>query len=192
MAPPSCISKASTTPFWGAISRLDYGPVPDDKVNLDDFKPSVGGQNGYSNKPPTPCGSLVSPLPTAPGTKRLEETLSLSMYWKGLRATVNHRQKVSQLPGEQAQADKIWETASKTCHHQPWEALCVDLIGPYTLKGKDKTQIDFIMRHNDRSCNKLVRNCRGCRYHSSKLDIPTGTKGHKGKDTACPRTTTLL
>ena len=25
-----------------------------------------------------------------------------------------------------------------------WEALCVDLIGPYTLKGKDGTQIDFM------------------------------------------------
>ena len=26
----------------------------------------------------------------------------------------------------------------------PWEALCVDLIGPYTLKGKDGSQIDFM------------------------------------------------
>ena len=26
----------------------------------------------------------------------------------------------------------------------PWEALCVDLVGPYTLKGKDGTQIDFM------------------------------------------------
>ena len=26
----------------------------------------------------------------------------------------------------------------------PWEVLCVDLIGPYTLKGKDGSQIDFI------------------------------------------------
>jgi hypothetical protein len=26
----------------------------------------------------------------------------------------------------------------------PWEALCVNLIGPYTLKGKDGTQIDFM------------------------------------------------
>ncbi len=24
----------------------------------------------------------------------------------------------------------------------PWEALCVDLIGPYTLKGKDGSAID--------------------------------------------------
>ena len=26
----------------------------------------------------------------------------------------------------------------------PWEALCIDLFGPYTLKGKDGTQIDFM------------------------------------------------
>ncbi len=25
-----------------------------------------------------------------------------------------------------------------------WEALCADLIGPYTLKGKDGTEIDFM------------------------------------------------
>ncbi len=25
----------------------------------------------------------------------------------------------------------------------PWRALCVDLIGPYTLKGKDGKVIDF-------------------------------------------------
>jgi hypothetical protein len=26
----------------------------------------------------------------------------------------------------------------------PWECLCVDLIGPYTLKGKDDLHIDFM------------------------------------------------
>ncbi len=26
----------------------------------------------------------------------------------------------------------------------PWECLFVDLIGPYTLKGKDRSQIDFM------------------------------------------------
>ncbi len=25
-----------------------------------------------------------------------------------------------------------------------WECLCADLIGPYTLKGKDNLQIDFM------------------------------------------------
>ncbi len=27
---------------------------------------------------------------------------------------------------------------------KPWSTLCVDLIGPYTLKGKDDTVIDFM------------------------------------------------
>ena len=26
----------------------------------------------------------------------------------------------------------------------PWKAICVDLIGPYTLKGKDGSSIDFM------------------------------------------------
>jgi hypothetical protein len=26
----------------------------------------------------------------------------------------------------------------------PWQALCVDLIGPYTLRSKDRTSIDFM------------------------------------------------
>jgi hypothetical protein len=26
----------------------------------------------------------------------------------------------------------------------PWEALCVNLVGPYTLKGKDSLSIDFM------------------------------------------------
>ena len=26
----------------------------------------------------------------------------------------------------------------------PWRALCVDLVGPYTLKGKDGSNIDFM------------------------------------------------
>jgi hypothetical protein len=32
----------------------------------------------------------------------------------------------------------------KTVYTIPWECLCVDLIGPYTLKGKDNSQIDFM------------------------------------------------
>ena len=32
----------------------------------------------------------------------------------------------------------------KTVILSPWECLCVDLIGPYTLKGKDNLQIDFM------------------------------------------------
>jgi hypothetical protein len=39
---------------------------------------------------------------------------------------------------------KYGKLPSKLAITKPWEALCVDLTGPYTLKAKDKTQIDFM------------------------------------------------
>ncbi len=57
----------------------------------------------------------------------------------------------------------------------------MDLIGPYTLKGKDKTQIDFM-------CITMIDPAT-CWFEivelpisQHKLDIPKGTKGHKGKE----------
>ena len=32
----------------------------------------------------------------------------------------------------------------KLCIIEPWHTLCVDLIGPYTLKGKDGSELDFM------------------------------------------------
>jgi len=37
----------------------------------------------------------------------------------------------------------------------PWEVLCVDLIIPYTLKGKDRTQNDFM-------CVKMINPATSC------------------------------
>jgi hypothetical protein len=48
---------------------------------------------------------------------------------------INKRQKV-----------KYGKLPAKLVVMIPWEVLCVDLIGPYTLKGKDGTQIDFMCR----------------------------------------------
>jgi hypothetical protein len=39
---------------------------------------------------------------------------------------------------------KYGHLPSKTVITVPWRALCVDLVGPYTLKGKDGTIIDFM------------------------------------------------
>jgi hypothetical protein len=64
----------------------------------------------------------------------------------------------------------------------PWEALCVDLIGPYTLKGKDKTIIDFMcvtMIDPATSWFEIVE----LPISQPVLDIPMGTKGRRGKDT---------
>ena len=57
----------------------------------------------------------------------------------------------------------------------------MDLIGPYILKGKDKTQIDFMcitMIDPATSWFEIVE----LGISQQVLDIPTGTKGQKGKD----------
>eukprot|EP00804_Cyclotella_cryptica_P012263 CCRYP_013852-RA/>CCRYP_013852-RA protein AED:0.46 eAED:0.46 QI:0/0/0/1/0/0/2/0/146 len=67
------------------------------------------------------------------------------MYWKGLRMTVqSHIKKCHSCQVNKRRQLKYGKLPTKLAITNPWEALCVDLIGPYTLKGKDKTQIDFM------------------------------------------------
>eukprot|EP00804_Cyclotella_cryptica_P007762 CCRYP_001368-RA/>CCRYP_001368-RA protein AED:0.24 eAED:0.47 QI:0/0/0/1/1/1/2/0/781 len=80
-----------------------------------------------------------------PGTTRLKETLRAAMYWKGLRHSVRtfvkncHKCQVNK-----RRQHKYGKLPTKLVVSNPWEVLCVDLIGPYTLKGKDSTEIDFM------------------------------------------------
>jgi hypothetical protein len=59
----------------------------------------------------------------------------------------------------------------------PWQALCVNLIGPYTLKGKEGTSIDFMcltMINPATSWFEIVE-----LPTVTKLIIPTTGKGKK-------------
>jgi hypothetical protein len=80
-----------------------------------------------------------------PGHTRLEETMKATMYWKVMRSTIrlitkSHRS--CQVNNKRKL--KYGHLLSKIVITIPWRALCVDLIGPYTLKGKDGTVIDFM------------------------------------------------
>eukprot|EP00804_Cyclotella_cryptica_P024329 CCRYP_015302-RA/>CCRYP_015302-RA protein AED:0.42 eAED:0.42 QI:0/0/0/1/0/0/3/0/199 len=77
-----------------------------------------------------------------PGTKRLEETLHLLMCTNDSPITC---QKCHSCWVNKHRQLKHGKLPTKLAITNPWEALCVDLIGPYTLKGKDKTHIDFYM-----------------------------------------------
>ncbi len=80
-----------------------------------------------------------------PGHLHLEETIRSVMYWTGMHTTIQryaitcrscqvnkrHSQKYGHLP-------------SKLVITTPWKALCVDLIGPYTLQGQDGSSVDFM------------------------------------------------
>ncbi len=80
-----------------------------------------------------------------PGHTRLEETMKSVIYWKGMRNTIRSITKsckTCQMNKKRAQ--KYGHLPSKIVISTPWEALCVNLIGPYTLKGKDGSSIDFM------------------------------------------------
>ncbi len=80
-----------------------------------------------------------------PGLTRLKETMNTAMYWKGMRTTIQSLTKSCR----SCQINKRWSQKyghlpPKTVITNLWECLCVDLIGPYTLKGKDNLQIDLM------------------------------------------------
>jgi len=76
----------------------------------------------------------------------LKVTLRLLMYWKGLTKTVqSHVNKCHSCQVNKHRHRKYGKLPAKIAITTPWEVLCVDLIGPYTLKGKDKTVINFMI-----------------------------------------------
>jgi len=80
-----------------------------------------------------------------PGHTRLEETLRAAMYWKSMRTTIrSYVKKCRSCQVNKRRKLKYGKLPTKLVITTPWEALCVDLIGPYTLKGKDGSQIDFM------------------------------------------------
>ena len=67
------------------------------------------------------------------------------MYWKGMRTTILSLTKSCRsCQINKRGSQKYGHLPPKTVYTIPWECLCVDLIGPYTLKGKDNLQIDFM------------------------------------------------
>ena len=80
-----------------------------------------------------------------PGNTRLEETLRAAMYWTNMRNTVRKYVKnCKSCQINKRRSQKYGHLPTKLVIMKPWEALCVDLIGPYTLKGKDGSEIDFM------------------------------------------------
>ena len=72
-----------------------------------------------------------------PGHTRLEETMQATMYWKGMQTTIQSITK-------SCEACQVNKKRKLNVITTPWRMLCVDLVGPYTLKGKDGSVIDFM------------------------------------------------
>ena len=91
-----------------------------------------------------------------PGHTHLEETLHAVMYWKGMRHPIqSHAQHCCTFQVNKQCKHKYEKLPAKLIIANPWEALCVDLIGPRALRGKDGTEIVYVS-YNDRPNFKLV------------------------------------
>jgi hypothetical protein len=95
-----------------------------------------------------------------PGHTQLEETMKAPMYWKGMHTSILSLTKSCRAcQVNKKQKLKYGHLPPKTIITVPWRVLCVDLIGPYTLKGKDDTIIDYMaltMIDPSTSCFKVV------------------------------------
>ena len=80
-----------------------------------------------------------------PGHTRLEETIAASMYWRSLRSNVRkHVRKCSSCQLGKKRKRHYGRLPPKEAKTTPWKSVCVDLIGPYTIKAKDDTVLDFM------------------------------------------------
>jgi hypothetical protein len=80
-----------------------------------------------------------------PGHLRLEETMRSVMYWKGIHTTIRRYLKTCRSHQvNKRHSQKYRHLPPKLVITTPWNALCVDLIGSYTLKGQDGFSIDFM------------------------------------------------
>jgi hypothetical protein len=80
-----------------------------------------------------------------PGHSRLEETMRSVMYWKGMRTTIpKYAKSCRSCQVNKRHSQKYGHLPPKLVITTPCKVLCVDLISPYTLKGKDRSSIDFM------------------------------------------------
>jgi hypothetical protein len=80
-----------------------------------------------------------------PGCSRLEETMSSMMNWKDMHDTIwRYFKSCKYCQVNKRHSLKYRHVPPKLVITTPWRALCIDLVGPYTLKSKDGSSIDFM------------------------------------------------
>lgn len=74
-----------------------------------------------------------------PGETRTEQTLRQHFTWKNLRETVHkHCKACRTCQLNKRKTKKYGHLPAKVAEANPWETLCVDLIGPYTIQRPKK------------------------------------------------------
>ena len=74
-----------------------------------------------------------------PGETRTEQSIRQHFWWKGLQNDVHQQVKKCQVCQlNKKNHKKYGHLPAKEAEVEPWEKLCVDLIGPYIIKRKGK------------------------------------------------------
>jgi hypothetical protein len=77
-----------------------------------------------------------------PGETRTEQTIRQHFWWKTLREDVHEVcSKCHTCQVTKRSTRKYGHLPEKTAEADPWDVLCVDLIGPYTIKRKGKRKL---------------------------------------------------
>ncbi len=84
----------------------------------------------------------LPPTPWALASRRDDEICDVLERYAYYHPEI--RQNLQILPSQYKTQPKVWTPTTKAGHITPWKVLCVDLIGPYTLKGQDGSSIDFM------------------------------------------------
>ncbi len=114
-----------------------------------------------------------------PGHSHLEETMRSEMYWKGMCTNIRRYVKSCRsCQVNKRHSQKYGHLPPKLVIMTPWKALCVDLIGPYTIKGKDGSIFEFMcltMINPATSWFKIVE----LPTVAKEMTIPPAGKGEK-------------
>jgi hypothetical protein len=79
-----------------------------------------------------------------PGHSHLKKTMRSVMYWKGMHTTIpRYVKSCRSCQVNKRHSLRYGHVPPKLVITTPWRVL-VDLVGPYTLKGKDDSSIDFM------------------------------------------------
>ena len=79
-----------------------------------------------------------------PGINRTEETIGQHLYWPDLRNDVKeHIKSCDRCQRFKKQKKNYGHLPAKVAEGDPWEQLCVDLIGPYTVERKGKKPLQL-------------------------------------------------
>jgi hypothetical protein len=77
-----------------------------------------------------------------PGETRTEQTIRQQFYWKNLRDDVHTVcSKCHNCQKNKRSTKKYGHLPVKEAQSDPWDVLCVDLVGPYTIKRKRKKNL---------------------------------------------------